>query len=80
MATKKYTDEELRERRNARQREYSKKTGYAAQNKYAAENTKKYIFRVMLTTEMDIVEKLESVENKSGYIKSLIRADIAKGE
>jgi hypothetical protein len=34
----------------------------------------------MLTTEMDIVEKLESVENKSGYIKSLIRADIAKGE
>ena len=29
------------------------------------------------TTEQDIIDKLESVPNKSGYIKRLIRADIA---
>lgn len=32
----------------------------------------------MHNTEADILEKLSSVENKAGYIKSLIRADIAK--
>lgn len=35
-------------------------------------------FRVMHNTESDILKKLSSVENKAGYIKSLIRADIAK--
>ena len=33
MAKKVFTEEEARERKNARQREYSKKTGYAAQEK-----------------------------------------------
>lgn len=43
-------------------------------------NTKMYHLKVMKTTEQDIIEKLDSVPNKSGYIKSLIRADIAKAE
>lgn len=30
--------------------------------------------------DKDILDKLESVENKQGYIKDLIRADIAKNE
>ncbi len=34
MATKKFTEEEARERKNARQREYAKKTGYAATAKH----------------------------------------------
>lgn len=34
-------------------------------------------FRVMKRTEADIIEKLSTVENKAGYIKALIRADIA---
>ena len=37
MAKKVFTEEEARERKNARQREYSKKTGYAAQEKYKKE-------------------------------------------
>ena len=32
---------------------------------------------VLRKTEFDIMQKLESVDNVSGYIKSLIRADIA---
>lgn len=32
----------------------------------------------MKNTEKDIIEKLNSVPNKAGYIKALIRADIAK--
>jgi len=78
MAKKVFTEEEARERKNARQREYAKKTGYAAQEKYKKENSKQYIVRVMLTTELDIAEKLESVDNKAGYIKRLIREDIER--
>lgn len=32
------------------------------------------------TLDADILEKLESVESKQGYIKDLIRADIAKNK
>ena len=35
-------------------------------------------FGACFRTESDILAKLESVPNKSGYIKSLIRADIAR--
>ncbi len=77
MATKKYTEEEARQRKNARQREYAKKTGYAANAKYLKENTKRYVINVGKKTEQDIYEKLEEEENKAGYIKKLIRADIA---
>jgi hypothetical protein len=34
MAKRIYTEEEARERKNARQREYAKRTGYAANNRY----------------------------------------------
>lgn len=34
----------------------------------------------MTRTESDIINKLDSVPNKAGYIKSLIRADIAKND
>ncbi len=60
------------------QREYEKRTGYAAQRKYDKENTKSFTFRFVKKTESDLIEKLESVENKSGYIKQLIRDDISK--
>jgi len=32
----------------------------------------------MTRTEQDIIRKLDSVPNKAGYIKMLIRADIEK--
>ena len=46
------------------------------QRKWDAENTKRFSFQVMRKTEADILEKLESVDNVAGYIKSLIRKDI----
>lgn len=78
MAQRKFTEEEARQRKNARQREYAKKTGYASQAKYNAGNTKRYVIKVMLKTESDIIERLEEEENKSGYIKHLIREDIKR--
>lgn len=47
-----------------------------AVDKWRKNNTKQYAFAVMVKTEADIIEKLESVPNKAGYIKSLIRADL----
>ena len=49
-----------------------------AQDRYQKDHTKKYTVKVMKdSTEKDIFDKLESVDNVNGYIKALIRADIA---
>lgn len=40
---KRFTEEETRERKNARQREYAKRTGYAANIKYNKENISRII-------------------------------------
>lgn len=50
------------------------------QERYAAKYKKQIKIDCITTTEQDIIEKLESVPNKAGYIKQLIRADIAKGK
>lgn len=50
------------------------------QERYNKEKTKMYAIRVVLDTEQDVIQKLDSVSNKSGYIKNLIRADIAQNE
>lgn len=46
------------------------------QEKYHKAHTKSITIRLMKNTEQDIISKLESVPNKAGYIKSLIRKDI----
>ena len=76
MPTLKYTPEEARARKNARQAEYAKRTGYAANAKYAKDNTKGYYIRFVKKTENDMIDWLEAKDNKSGYIKDLIRADM----
>ena len=48
------------------------------QERYHKAHTKNINIRLMKNTEQDIIEKLGSVPNKAGYIKKLIRADIAK--
>lgn len=48
------------------------------QEKYDAENTKRFGLKLNLKYDEDIIQKLESVESKQTYIKSLIRADLAK--
>jgi len=46
--------------------------------KYAAANTKQIKLVLNNKTDADILAHLDSLDNKQGYIKALIRADIAK--
>lgn len=50
------------------------------QERYHKAHTTSICIRIMNNTESDIIEKLDSVPNKAGYIKSLIRADIERAE
>lgn len=45
--------------------------------KYQAKNTRMFTIRLNYNTDQDIIDKLEQVESMSGYIKKLIRQDIA---
>ncbi len=47
-----------------------------ANRKYDKNNTKQLMLKLNLKTDKDILDKLNSVGNKQGYIKSLIRKDI----
>lgn len=49
-----------------------------AQQRYDKKNTVQIKMKLNRKTDADILEKLESVPNKQGYIKSLIRKDISK--
>ena len=49
-----------------------------ARDKYNKANTKSMALRFNLKTDADILEKLDNVPSKLGYIKQLIRADIGK--
>ncbi len=48
------------------------------QDRYNREKTVIMGIRFVKATEKDILDKLASVPNRSGYIKSLIRADIQR--
>ena len=54
-------------------------TSAKAVKKWQSTHVKRYGFPVMIDTEPEVIDKLESVQNKSAYIKNLIKADIAKG-
>lgn len=49
-----------------------------AVSKYDASHTKQIKLKLNLETDKDILERLDEMDNKQGYIKSLIRADIKK--
>ena len=49
-----------------------------AVNKFNKEKTKSVQIRLNLNTDADILEKLDGVDSKMGYIKRLIREDIRK--
>ena len=49
-----------------------------ANRKYEAENTRQVHLKLNRRTDEDVLEKLDSVPSKQGYIKDLIRADLAK--
>ena len=50
----------------------------AAREKYLKEKTTSICIRFMQNTEADLLEYLNSMPNKAGYIKSLIRADMER--
>lgn len=47
-----------------------------AREKYEKTNTVQLKMKLNRNTDADILAKLESVDNKQGYIKELIRDDI----
>lgn len=47
-----------------------------AKMKYDKNNCVQILMKLNRNTDMDILSKLESVNNKQGYIKSLIRKDL----
>lgn len=50
------------------------------QRKYDMTHTKPVYLKLNLKTDADIIEKLSTVGNMQGYIKALIREDIARGQ
>lgn len=50
-----------------------------ASRKYDKKNTRHVGLKLNLKIDADIIEKLDSVPSKQGYVKELIRADIKKG-
>ena len=44
--------------------------------KYDKEHTKQILLKLNKGTDADILQKLDEVDNKQGYIKGLIREDI----
>ena len=59
------------------QEEAMEKRKMTPQERYAKKYKKQFKIDLITRTEQDIIDKLESVPNKAGYIKRLIRADIA---
>lgn len=51
--------------------------GLTPQQRYAAKNIVRVTLCLNRNTDADILTHLESVGNKQGYVKALIRADIA---
>ena len=47
-----------------------------ANERYDLRNTKQIKLKLNVKTDGDIIERLDSVDNKQGYIKGLIREDM----
>ena len=50
-----------------------------AQAKYDKQHTRAVLFKLNLTTDADVLARLDEVTNRQGYIKELIRKDL-RGE
>lgn len=49
---------------------------YAPQKRFREKYSKQYNLVCFSNTEQDIIDRLEAADNRSGYIKELIREDI----
>lgn len=54
------------------------KARQAATRRYDEKNTRQIVMKLNLKTDADILAKLDNVENRQGYIKRLIRDDMAR--
>ena len=48
-----------------------------AVKKHKKKAGKQYLLQLNKNTDVDIIKKMESVPNKTGYLKTLIRQDIS---
>lgn len=62
MTLKKYTEEEARERKNARQREYAKRTGFKSNNEY----NKRVYTQIVIREKNDIAAKYKMICDRMG--------------
>jgi len=51
-----------------------------AQRRYDARKTRQVHLKLNLRTDKDVLEKLDEVQSKQGYIKRLIRDDLRKAD
>lgn len=58
--------------------EEGKRAAAMAHDRYDKENTKSIKFKFNKKTDADILDRFQEVGNKQGYIKRLIREDIAR--
>lgn len=56
----------------------AKESQARATAKYDKKNTRQIMFKFNRKTDADILEKLDEVENRQGYVKNLIRKDLNK--
>lgn len=68
MPKRKFTEEEARERKNARQREYAKKTGYKANNDYNKRTYSQIVVRVKKETAEQYKAKCDELGISYGAI------------
>ena len=68
MPKRKLTEEEARERKNARQREYAKKTGYKANNDYNKRTYSQIVVRVKKETAEQYKAKCDELGISYGAI------------
>lgn len=52
---------------------------YEYTDKYQKANIRRITVKLNRKTDQKLIEKIDSVDNVQGYIKSLIEADIEKG-
>lgn len=68
----------MEEIRMALSEEERKKSRVKASVKYDKANTVMASFKLNYTTDADIIKHLETIPNRQGYIKDLIRRDMAE--
>lgn len=51
---------------------------YAPQARYIAKTRRRYVLNLNKNTDGEMLEHMEKMDNVQGYLKDLIKADIAK--